>query len=53
MLLGNSKLMKNNKFHIMRLTLLVHSHMAIDGEYKGNIVISDEVKENAKEALIN
>ena len=26
-------------------------HIAIDGEYKGNIVISDEVKENVKEAL--
>ena len=26
-------------------------HVAINDEYKGNIVISDEIKENAKEAL--
>ena len=26
-------------------------HVAINGEYKGNIVISDEIKENVKESL--
>ena len=51
-LLGNSKLMKNNNIaynDIDSIGTIVH--VAINGEYKGNIVISDEIKENVKEAL--
>lgn len=51
-LLGNSKLMKNNNISYDKVdTIGTIVHIAIDGEYKGNIVISDEVKENLKEAL--
>ena len=51
-LLGNSKLMKSNNIaynDIDSIGTIVH--VAINGEYKGNIVISDEIKENVKEAL--
>ncbi len=51
-LLGNSKLMRNNNIaynDIDSIGTIVH--VAINGEYKGNIVISDEIKENVKEAL--
>lgn len=51
-LLGNSKLMKNNNIaynDIDSIGTIVH--VAINGEYNGNIVISDEIKENVKEAL--
>ena len=27
-------------------------HIAINSEYKGNIIISDEIKENVKEAIV-
>lgn len=51
-LLGNSKLMKSNNISYYEVdTIGTIVHIAIDGEYKGNIVISDEVKENVKEAL--
>ena len=51
-LLGNSKLMKSNNISYDKVdTIGTIVHIAIDGEYKGNIVISDEVKENLKEAL--
>lgn len=51
-LLGNSKLMKSNNISYDEVdTIGTIVHIAIDGEYKGNIVISDEVKENVKEAL--
>ena len=51
-LLGNYKLMKsNNIFYDEVDTIGTIVHISIDGEYKGNIVISDEVKENVKEAL--
>lgn len=52
-LLGNSKLMKINNIgydDIDSIGTIVH--VAINGEYKGNIVISDEIKENVKEALV-
>ena len=52
-LLGNSKLMiKNNIFYDEVDTIGTIVHIAINGEYKGNIVISDEIKENVKEALV-
>ena len=51
-LLGNSKLMKSNNISYEKVdTIGTIIHIAIDREYKGNIVISDEVKENVKEAL--
>lgn len=51
-LLGNSKLMKSNNISYDEVdTIGTIVHIAIDGKYKGNIVISDEVKENVKEAL--
>ena len=51
-LLGNYKLM--NKFNIKFNdvdTIGTIVHISIDGEYKGNIVISDEIKETSKEAI--
>ena len=51
-LIGNSKLMKINNIEyndIYSIGTIVH--VAINGEYKGNIVISDEIKENVKESL--
>lgn len=51
-LLGNSKLMEINNIKyddIDSIGTIVH--IAINGEYKGNIVISDEVKEGIEEAL--
>lgn len=51
-LLGNYKLMNkfNIKFNDVN-TIGTIVHIAIDGEYKGNIVISDEIKETSKEAI--
>lgn len=51
-LLGNYKLM--NKFNIKynevdSIGTIVH--VAVDNEYKGNVVISDEIKESSKEAI--
>ena len=51
-LLGNYKLM--NKFNIKFNevdTIGTIVHVAINVEYKGNIVISDEIKETSKEAI--
>lgn len=51
-LLGNYKLM--NKFNIKFNevdTIGTIVHVAINGEYKGNIVISDEIKETSKEVI--
>ncbi|MGL5381391.1 heavy metal translocating P-type ATPase [Clostridium sp.] len=51
-LLGNEKLMK--KFNIAfknEDTIGTIVHIAIDNEYKGNIIISDEIKENSKKAI--
>lgn len=51
-LLGNSKLMKVNNINYEEIDSIgTIVHVAINGEYKGNIVISDEVKDNVKEAL--
>lgn len=52
-LLGNSKLMiKNNIFYDKVNTIGTIVHIAINSEYKGNIIISDEIKENVKEEII-
>ena len=45
-LLGNSKLMNINNINYNHI-----DSIGINGEYKGNIVISDEIKENVKESL--
>ena len=53
-LLGNHKLM--NKFNIKyedKETIGTIVHISINNEYKGNIIISDEIKDNAKEAINN
>lgn len=53
-LLGNHKLM--DKFNIKyedKETIGTIVHIAINNEYKGNIIISDEIKDNAKEAISN
>ena len=51
-LLGNSKLMKSNNIDYNDIDSIgTIVHVAINGEYKGNIVISDEIKENVKESL--
>ena len=52
-LLGNSKLMiKNNIFYDKVNTIGTIVHIAINSEYKGNIIISDEIKENVKEEIV-
>ena len=51
-LLGNSKLMKSNNIDYNDIDSIgTIVHVAINGEYNGNIFISDEIKENVKEAL--
>ena len=51
-LLGNSKLMKSKNINYEEVDSIgTIVHVAINGEYKGNIVISDEIKENVKEEL--
>lgn len=53
-LVGNSKLM--NEFNILYNevdSIGTVVYCAINGEFKGSIVISDKIKENAVEALIN
>lgn len=51
-LLGNTKLMRNNNIEYSNIdTIGTIVHVAIDGEYKGNLVISDEIKENVSEVL--
>ena len=51
-LLGNYKLMNSNGIkytNSQEIGTVVH--VVVDGEYKGNIVIADEVKEDSKEAI--
>lgn len=51
-LLGNSKLMKSKNINYEEVDSIgTIVHVAINDEYKGNIVISDEIKENVKEEL--
>lgn len=51
-LLGNTKLMKsyNISFDVPKETGTV-VHVAINNEYKGYIIISDEIKDNSKKAI--
>ena len=46
------KLIKNNIFYDKVNTIGTIVHIAINSEYKGNIIISDEIKENVKEAIV-
>ena len=51
-LLGNGKLMKSKNINYEEVDSIgTIVHVAINDEYKGNIVISDEIKENVKEEL--
>lgn len=51
-LAGNQKLMKENGIALSEAsTFGTVVHLAIDGVYAGNIVISDEVKEDSKGAI--
>ena len=43
---------KNNIFYDKVNTIGTIVHIAINSEYKGNIIISDEIKENVKEEII-
>lgn len=45
-------MIKNNIFYDKVNTIGTIVHIAINSEYKGNIIISDEIKENVKEAIV-
>lgn len=52
-LLGNYKLMKENQVECEEIgDLGTIVYVAIEGEYKGSIIISDEIKEDSKEAIM-
>lgn len=51
-LLGNDKLMKSEKISFQSSsTIGTVIHVAVDGEYLGNIIIADKIKETSKEAI--
>jgi Cd2+/Zn2+-exporting ATPase len=51
-LLGNYKLMRDNKILCEEIDSIgTVVYIAIEGEYKGSIIIEDEVKEDSKEAI--
>lgn len=51
-LLGNYKLMNSNGIKYTNSEEIgTVVHVVVDGEYKGNIVIADQVKEDSKEAI--
>lgn len=51
-LLGNKKLMKANNIDIGEINSIgTIVHLVINNEYKGYLIISDEVKENSMEAI--
>lgn len=53
-LIGNAKLMNQFKISYNEVDSIgTVVYCAINGEFKGSIVISDKIKENAAEALIN
>lgn len=53
-LAGNDKLMKTeNIFYFPTTEVGTVVYIAINGVYKGNIVISDEIKEDSKQAITN
>ena len=45
-------MIKNNIFYDKVNTIGTIVHIAINSEYKGNIIISDEIKENVKEEIV-
>ncbi|MBE6071445.1 MAG: cadmium-translocating P-type ATPase [Clostridium butyricum] len=52
-LLGNYKLMKENQIECEEITAAgTIVYIAVEGKYKGSIVIEDEIKESSKEAII-
>lgn len=52
-LIGNGKLMKNNNIeYISEDTIGTIVYVAINKEFKGYIIISDEIKETSKEAIV-
>ena len=53
-IIGNDKLMVENKTSILEASNVGTTvHMLINGEYKGYLVIADEVKETSKQAIAN
>jgi len=50
-LAGNEKLMLNHNIHVDSDTSGSLIHIAVDGNYEGLIVISDEIKEDSKQAI--
>lgn len=52
-LLGNDKLMDSNGIeYLNKQEVGTVVHVVVDNKYKGNIVISDEVKEDSKQAIL-
>lgn len=50
---GNVKLMEAEKVNFIKTEAIgTVVHVAVDGSYAGNIIISDEVKDDSKEALL-
>lgn len=50
---GNVKLMEAEKVNFIKTEAIgTVVHVAVDGSYTGNIIISDEVKDDSKEALL-
>ncbi|MGL4453971.1 MAG: heavy metal translocating P-type ATPase [Sarcina sp.] len=53
-LAGNTKLMKENNISYSEVTGIgTIIHFAVDGEYVGNILIGDKIKDDSKEAIQN
>lgn len=53
-LVGNKKLMKLNSIEVPEVNEIgTIVYVAIDNEYKGNIIISDQVKDDARSAIDN
>ena len=49
---GSQKLLENNKVQVEKATEIgTVIYVAVDGKYLGYVVLSDEIKENAKEAV--
>ena len=52
LLLGNSRLMETNNIEVSEIdTIGTIIHVALDKKYLGYIIISDEIKDEAKEAM--
>lgn len=51
-LIGNKTLMQNSNLEVAEVDAIgTIIHMAVNGEYKGYMVIADEIKENSKAAI--